>query len=755
MNFCQNTTHNNTVKKFVKICLISLSLCITLALCFGATYLTINYLSYSHLPLNAEALSSNNLQVEVFDFENKKIKQSTQLNSANCSIDQLQSHTIDAFISIEDKTFYKHHGINSKRILRAIFNNLKSRSFKEGASTISQQLIKNTHLSNEKTIERKLKEIALTKKLEKQYSKDEILQCYLNVIYFGNNCYGLEEAANYYFNKPAKELDLNESCTLAGIIKAPSKYCPVQNYDTCLKRRNLILSEMEKDGKISVEQKISNQNKPIVLAITPKEDNTNSYCQASVDEAAKILNIPAKQLALNGYKIHTYCNSEKQAQLSQTLMANSVENIDNCGIVINNSSHGIVAYDGNSKFKLSNIKRQPASCIKPVLVYAPALNENIISPSTQILDEPLTIGGYSPSNVNKKFAGYISVTDAVKNSVNIPAIKVLSYIGLDTGKQYAQKMGITFADSDDSYTIALGGMTYGTTLKDLTSAYTTFANGGNFAPATFVQYITDKNDQLVYIHKPAEQMVFRQDSSYLMTHILQEAAKSGTAKKLSDITNTEIASKTGTTGNKNGNTDAYNISYTPEETIGVWFGNLDNTPSKIAGGNQPTSVVKQYITNQTYDKTEFEIPSSVTTAKIDSLDKETNHTITLASKHTPERYCETAVFSRFNMPSEISSNFSQIPQINGNCEVKNGQILLNLAPQKHICYQIYKNDIPYQTIQDKNEKVFLRINFPERQCQIKIVAHYKNDDSLQLANEKVFNLSQSQKPSQHKDKWYI
>ncbi len=755
MNFCQNTTHNSRVKKFVKICLISIGLSITFALCFCATYLTLNYLSYSHIPLNADALDSNNLQVEIFDFANKKIKQPTQLNATHCDLSQLQAHTINAFVSIEDKKFFEHNGINAKRIAKAAINNLKSKSFKEGASTISQQLIKNTHLSNEKTIKRKLKEIALTRKLEKKYSKDQILQSYLNVIYFGNNCYGLEEAANYYFNKPAKELDLNESCTLAGIIKSPSKYCPVQNYQNCLKRRNLILSEMEKDGKISIEQKISTQNKPISLCITPRENATNTYAQASVDEAAKILDIPAKQLAINGYKIHTYCNSEKQAQLSQALEANVVDNIDNCGIVINNSSHGIVAYGGNSKFKLSNIKRQPASCIKPVLVYAPALNENIISPSTQILDEPLTIGNYSPSNVNKKFAGYISVTDAVKNSVNIPAIKVLSYITLDTGKQYAQNMGISFAETDDSYAIALGGMTYGTTLKDLTSAYTTFANGGNFAPATFVQYITDKNDQLIYIHKPVEQMALRQDAAYLMTHILKEAAKTGTAKKLADLDNVEIASKTGTTGDKKGNTDAYNISYTPEETIGVWFGNLDNTPSKIAGGNQPTSVAKEYLKSQTYTKTEFEVPSSITTAKIDSLEKETNHTLKLASKYTPERYAEIAVFSRFNMPSEISPNFSQIPQINANCKVENGQIVLNLTTQKHISYQIFKNNIPYQTIQGKNEKLCLRLNFPEQQCQLKILANYANDTSKDLTGEKIFNLSQTTKNPKTKDKWYI
>lgn len=747
------------MKKIVKICLISFVLIIVFACVLCGSLIAVSYAKYQSIPLNTESLTSPSLSIEIYDQNNIPIKEENQFNGDFCKLSSLNDYTKDAFISIEDKDFYKHNGLNKKRIIKAMINNIKSMSLKEGASTISQQLIKNTHLSNEKTFERKLKEMVLTKKLEKNFSKDEILESYLNIIFFGNNCYGLESASKYYFNKNAKDLNLNESCTLAGMIKSPTKYSPILHYENSLQRRNLVLSEMEKDGKITIDEKINTQNQPIILNITQKNQNKlNTYSQASIDEASKILKIPAKQIAIAGYKIHTYQNSEKQTALKNALENNSVENLDNAGIIIDNTTHGVTAFQGNSNFKVLDLKRQPASCLKPLLVYAPALNEDVISPSTQILDEPIKIGNYSPSNVNKKFSGYISVTDAVKNSINIPAIKVLSYIGIDTGKQYAQKLGIDFVEQDNSYALALGGMTYGVNIKDLTTAYTTFANNGNFSDSTFIQYITDKNNKLVYIHKPISQMVFREDSSYLMTNILQETAKSGTSRKLSTITNTEIASKTGTVGKKNtsGNTDAYNISYTPTEAIGVWYGSITNTPEKIAGGNQPTEVIKQYVNSQKYDKTKFEIPSSVTEIKIDSLEKEENHRLVLASPYAPARFTETCLFSRFNSPTEVSQNFTEKPQISAESKVENNQIVLTLNAQKHLNYQIYKDDIPYQTIEEKQGQLTLRLNFPEKETKLKIIANYIGEKDKSLQAEKEFALTKSATETIHqKQKWYI
>lgn len=742
------------MKKFVKICLISVALAGVFAVVFAGTYLGLSLLKYKRIPLNAEALTTPSLSIDVFSAKNVKMEEENQFSGDFCKLEDLPPYTAQAFISIEDKTFYAHKGLNKKRIVKAMINNIKSGSLKEGASTISQQLIKNTHLTSEKTISRKLKEIALTKKLEKRFSKNEILESYLNIIFFGNNCYGIESAAKYYFDKSAKNLSLEESCTLAGIIKSPSRYSPISNPTLCKKRRDLVLSQMQKDGKITSEEMLTAQNKPLSLSVTPHSQNkVNSYSQASIDESAKLLNITPKQLAIGGYKIHTYFDEDKQNALKTAFEKNAVKDVSSAGIVIDNLSHGVKAYVADSDFRLLDIKRQPASCLKPLLVYAPALNENVISPCTQILDEPLKIGDYNPENVNKKYAGYISIIDAVKTSSNIPAIKVLSYIGIDTGIAYAEKLGITFDEKDKSYAIALGGMTYGCNLKDLVSAYTVFANGGEFAPAHFVQYITDLNGKIAYIHKPQPKMVFREDSAYLMTNILQETAKSGTARKLSDIKTTQIASKTGTVGRKNGNIDAYNISFCPEETIGVWYGDLSNKPTPITSGNQPTNTMKTYLSSQTYSKTEFDIPTSVTTAKIDSLTKESEHRIVLASPYSPDRFTETALFSRFNMPTECSKNFTDSPQINASCVVEENQAVLTLQAEKHLEYQIFKDNIPHQTVKDKQDKIVIRMPMTNKETAVKIVAKYSGNDKS--AVEKEFHLVKTDKSAQPHTKWYI
>ena len=744
------------MKKIVKICLITISLLIIGLVCFVGTYFLAEYLKFSKLSLNTDALTSPALNIEVYDSDNNIIEEENTFNSAYITIDKIPEHTKDAFISIEDKDFYKHNGINKKRILKAMYNNLKSFSLKEGASTISQQLIKNTHLSSEKTFERKIKEIALTRKLEKAFSKDKILECYLNVIYFGNNCYGIESASNFYFNKNAEDLSLSESCLLAGMIKSPNKYSPINHIENATKRRNLVLEELEKDGKIDTSVMLNTESTPIKLDINKEAENKlNSYSQASIDEAMKILKLPAKQIAIGGYKIHTYQNKEQQETLNSSLASTDFQGNDYAGIVIDNFSHGVTAYNGNSAYKILEAKRQVGSCIKPVLVYAPALNENVITEETEVNDEKITIGSYSPQNVGGKYHGYITVSDAVKNSVNTVAIKVLSYIGIDTGKMYAERMGFTFDEKDDSYALALGGMTYGENLKTLTNSYTTFANAGNYADAKFVSYILDKNNHLVYKHEPREKQVLRSDSAFIMTDILKKTAKEGTAKKLADITKTEVASKTGTVGKKSGNLDAYNISYTPDLTIGVWCGNLDNTLININGGNEPTQAVKKFIEKMPPKKTKFEMPSLITKAKIDLIEKEENHRIMLASPDAPERYTKTALFSRFNMPSKVSNNFVSLNDINATCKKEKDNCTLSIKTERHIIYDIYLNGEYYRTLKDKNITENITLPLKKEENEVKIKARFNMENSP--TKEKTFTIAN--KNAWHKekndDKWYI
>ena len=741
------------MKKFIKVFLIILFICILASLIGVAFYISSIYVSARAMPLNKEALSSPYISLQVFDSENRPIKEDNEINKAVVNISNISDSTKNAFISIEDKSFYNHHGVNYKRIFKAMINNLKARSLKEGASTITQQLVKNTQLTSEKTFERKIKEIALAQRLEKNYTKDEILELYLNVIYFGNNCYGIENASNYYFSKDAKYLSLEESAMLAGLIKSPAKYSPIKNYDNALSRRNLVLKEMYQDKCISASEYNLAKNSPINLNINNQPKNKlNSYSQASIDEAEEVLGIPARQIALKGYKIYTYQNSEKQEALDEALKKQNISS-DYAGIVIDNEGHSIVAYNGNSIFKILDAKRQPGSCIKPILVYGPALNEDIIYPCSQLLDEKTTISDYTPKNVGGVYRGYVSARDALSKSINIPAVKVLSYVGIDKAKAYAEHMGIEFDAKDDSYTLALGGMTYGVNIKDLAGAYSSFANNGSYSKPRFISFITDKNNKLIYINKPKTEQVMREDSAYLLTDMLRTCAKTGTAKKLASL-GIDIASKTGTVGKKNSkqNLDAWNVSYTKDQTCAVWLGNLDNSPIDYAGGNQPTEIVKNYF-SLVSDISTFDRPSSIVERDIDETELNENHRIMLANVYMPERYKHKELFSSLNLPSDISEKFTKIDDVNFASKVENDSAVITFDAKNYLTYVFKENGKTLTSISGKNgeQKVYLSMSG----SKLNVVVEYFYTLEPTLKSYKQINLIKTKNTYKSNDKWFM
>ena len=741
------------MKKFIKISLIIFTILLLVGLVALGLYISSIYINARAIKLDENALSSPYISVQVLDSENKPIKEDNEINKSFASINSLSDNTKNAFISIEDKSFYQHHGVNYKRIAKAMINNIKARKLKEGASTITQQLVKNTQLTSEKTFERKIKEVALAQKIEAKYSKDQILEQYLNIIYFGNNCYGIESASNYYFSKSAKDLAVEEAALLAGLIKSPAKYSPIKNYDNALARRNLVLSEMNKDGLLSSQDYSRAISSDIKLNINSERKNRlNSYSQASIDEAEDILGIPARQIALKGYKIYTYQNEEKQKALNDALKAQDV-NCDYAGIVINNQKHTVEAYVGNSNYKILDSKRQPGSCIKPVLVYGPALNEDIIYPCSQILDEKTTISDYTPKNVGGVYHGYVSARESLSKSINIPAVKVLSYVGIDKAKAYAEEMGFDFDEKDDSYTLALGGMTYGVNLKQLASSYSTFACDGKFAPTRSVAFITDKNDKLIYVNKNKERQVLREDSAYLLTDMLRTCAQSGTAKKLESL-GLDIASKTGTVGKPGSkqNLDAWNVSYTKAQTCGIWLGNLDNTPITYAGGNQPTEIVKNYFAKAGDDST-FTHPSSIIEKNVDSTELNENHRVVLANIYMPERYTQKELFSNLNLPSDISEKFTKIDKTSFSGKVESNVAKITFESKDYITYEFIIDGKTLESITGKNgeQTVSLPLNAPKQKVKIK----YYYTLSPTVVEEDEINFIKTQKTSKTSDKWFI
>ena len=663
------------------------------------------YIFSSKTQFDINKIKNSSVSFEIYDNQNRRIKDDV-IGGNFIKLSTLHPYTKDAFISIEDKNFYKHNGLNYKRMIKAMLKNIASFSLKEGASTISQQLIKNTHLTNKKTFSRKINEIALTKKLEHTLTKDEILEYYLNIIYFGDNCYGIENASKHYFSKNARDLSIQESATLAGLIKSPNTYSPTKNIKKTTSRRNVVLGEMFKDNKITFNEYNTALAMPIQVNISSNNENSlNTYTQATIDEASQILKMPAKQIAIGEYKIYCNMDKDKQELLRKSLSYYANES-DYAGISINNTKKAIEAYYAKSNVKLLNAKRQPGSCIKPILVYTPALNENLISPITQINDEAINISGYSPNNVGGKFAGYTSVRNCVSKSLNIPAVKVLSYVGINKAKIYATKCGLEFDENDQSLSLALGGLTYGVSLKDLTNSYITIANSGKFAQAKFINYITDNKGKIIYHYTPQEKNVFRDDSAYLMTDMLKTCAKSGTGRKLGNL-DFEVATKTGTVGKKQ-NTDAYNISYTTEDTVGIWIGNADNKPINTVGGAIPTDIVKMYLTEiYTNSKPKkFEIPSSIYNESIDTLALNNEHVVYKASSFIPEKYQIVEKFSKFNQPKEkiIDKICVKTPTFNG--RVENKTAYLSFYAYDYLIYEIYRddngNDILLSTITNTN-----------------------------------------------------
>lgn len=625
------------LKKFLKFSFFGIVGLISLAIIFSIFYYHTVTASSSLDTEKLEALSQNSLQI--YDCNDQMMsfgeKSSLDLNS-------LKKNTIDAFLCAEDKRFYSHNGIDYIRLGGAILNNIKTHSFSQGGSTISQQLIKNTQLSNEKTIKRKLKEYKLTRQLEKNYSKNDILKMYLENIYFGGGCYGIENASMHYFGKSAKDLSLSESAVLAGTINAPSIYDIERKQENSINRRNLILKLMQSQGKISEEEYESASSEPITLNITSLKCNEYSYNQI-IKEATEILGIGENELKCDGYKIYTYQNENLTKEINEIIEEKyNLDDVNVSCLVLDNKTGGTITAIGSNG--LSNL-HQPGSTIKPILVYAPAIENNMISPATKILDNKINYGGYSPENADHRYHGFVSVRDSLKYSYNIPAVKILNEIGIENAQQVAQKFGIKFSEKDNNLSIALGGFTDGLSIKSLADAYMTLACGGEYKSSNYISKIT-KNGKIIFKNKVQTQTAISPETAYLVTDMLKSTASSGTARRLANL-DFDVASKTGTVGGKGYNTNTFNVSYTNDHTIITYFGG-ENLSENINGSTYPTMLAKD-ILNKIYENKSpknFKIPSGV---KLVNLSKDSyENNIVVSAENNEESFTE--LFSENNLP---------------------------------------------------------------------------------------------------------
>lgn len=648
----------------------------------------------------------------------------------------IPSHTKNAFIAIEDKRFYSHNGIDVKRLMGATLKNVKSLSIKEGGSTITQQLIKNTHLSSEKTLKRKLNEIKLSLKLERKYSKDEILEKYLNTIYFGDNCYGILEASKHYFDKAPKDLSINESAILASIIKSPANYSPKRKVENCFKRKNVVLKAMYEQkfiDKFTYEKCIKEQ----VLTANSGEKYGYDISHFTADKISNLIeNAP---YSINDLKIYTTLNRS-----AQNILENSISDIgydlEKSAILMDKNGQ-IMAYTSTC----ADINRQLGSALKPLAVYAPAIEKNLINSFTIISDEKTDFNGYSPSNYNDRYYGNISVKESLEKSSNTVAVKILNYLGAKTSINYLEKMNFNAMENDANLSLALGSTTKGDKLSTLTAGYSVFINGGNYNNPNAINKIVFNNKSIN--NKSTSKKVFSNDTAYIVCDMLKGVVQNGTAKKLSSLP-FSVYAKTGTVGDKNGNSDAYCISFTKEYILGVRLSakqgkKLDNS---ITGGGLPASISKTIWENLYKHKaypTEIEMPQNVKKIMIDKIAFEENNKIVLADNLAPKRYVKEVLCKENNIPNEKSTRFSFPKMEKPKLSIENNQITIRLCVIEYYNVVIFrslnnKNELVYDT-KDNNKEVFIDASAePDKIYDYYAVPYYMDNENKKHFGEKIY-----------------
>ena len=595
-------------KKFIIFNFIALILC-----CLGLY-------GYAYFSPKLDIKNAN--QFYIYDDRNELIYQGSG-NNEWISLDDVSPHFINAIISTEDKNFYNHIGFDFLRIGKAMFINLKNGKIVQGASTISQQYVKNMYLEFDKTWSRKIEEALLTMRLEVHYSKDEILEGYINTINFGQGNYGIQNASQYYFNKDAKDLSMEEAIMLAGIPKSPSNYNPVSNYKSSIKRSKII-SKLMYDNDYITEEEV---NKLFIndVSIYGKKDennlNTLMYYQDAVyKELEDLEGIPDSLIEYGGIRIYTSLNMDAQRTMEESINNNISGDMQAASIIINPNTGGIMALAGGVDYSKSQYnraissKRQVGSAIKPILYYA-ALENGMVSSSTFLI-EPTSFmfsneNVYSPANYNDKYGNKnITMAAALAYSDNIYAVKTHLFLGEDVLVNTAKRMGIE-STLDPLPSLALG--TCELSMIDFARAYTTLASGGIKNELTFINRVEDINGNILYEKKNNNEYVLNESYAFILNELMTSTYNSNfvdyntpTVMSVASKISNKYAIKTGSSG-----TDCWMVGYNKNVLMLVWSGYDDNRELKVSDGAISKNIWVDTVENLAIEKEWYEIPNNV------------------------------------------------------------------------------------------------------------------------------------------------
>lgn len=560
---------------------------------------------YNDIGNQERLLNRNNTGVALMDRNGKTFFSTGKAERRELvPLSKISDDTEHALIAAEDKDFYKHSGFDIFGILRALYSNIVTHGIAGGGSTLTQQLAKNTLLTEKQTILRKYQELVIAVAIEQRYSKDEILTMYLNSVFYGENSFGIEEASKTYFDKTPDQLSLAESAMLVGVLPAPSAYSPISGDPELAKeRQTTVLSRMVKNGFISEEQKQAALAETLTYA--PPKSAIDNEAPHFTEMVLKELydKYGEERVTRSGYQVKTTLDLDLQKKANAAVESNLAYIEANGGsnaslVAIDPKTGGILALVGSSdydneqfgKVNMATTPRQPGSSFKPIY-YADALAAGKITPVTVIEDKKTDFGNYVPLNADRKFRGNVTVRQALDWSLNVPAVKVMQTEGVDNAVAAAKRLGISTLGESSNYGLSLALGSGEVSLAEMTDAYSGFANQGNRYDETSIQSIMNKYDQTIFTQDHKSTRAISTEGAYLLSNILSDNNTRSTVFGSSlNVVGTDgrtktVAVKTGTTDDSR---DAWTIGYTPDIAVGVWVGNndnaiMDNGGSSMAG----------------------------------------------------------------------------------------------------------------------------------------------------------------------------
>ncbi|MEG4572848.1 penicillin-binding protein 1A [Microcoleus sp. N3A4] len=515
--------------------------------------------------------------------DNTILLQSGPATREKLKLKEIPEQLVKAFISIEDRRFYEHRGVDYQGIVRSIVSNLVARDLVQGGSTITQQLARVVFLNQERSIRRKVREALLAQKIERELNKDQVLERYLNLVYLGSDAYGVADAAWVFFSKTVDKLTLAEMATLAGLPPAPSEYSPLVNPNIAKQRRNIVLQQMQEAKVITEAQAKEAMAEPMAVKPSPpKRFKVVAPYFASYIRKELPRYVSKDALEAGGLTVETTVDLKWQ-KIAEQVVKDAIEvdgrsqGFEQAALVSMDTKTGEVkALVGGGNFKESQFNRatqalrQPGSTFKG-LVYAAGIGAGF-SPYDSYEDEPIIIDGYQPNNYGKKFSGWRSMSDALRASVNVVAVKVLIDVGFEPAIKLAHDMGIK-SKLSPIYSLALGSSEVN--LLELTNAYGTLASQGNFIEAHGIKRVINQRGDVIYQAKFKPKRVLDKDSAAITTWMLEGVVTGGTGGPAA-LPDRAVAGKTGTSENVR---DLWFIGYIPQVVTGIWLGNDDNYPT--------------------------------------------------------------------------------------------------------------------------------------------------------------------------------